>query len=71
MVKRCLTCNRKYIGLEIYCGRFGSLLEKEPNRCSADKTELCKTAQLSDEDRYCPFCREPTTYALAMKDGNW
>lgn len=71
MKKHCPNCSRKYYGREIYCGRCGSLLERAPNRCSANKTELCRTARLSDDDRFCPFCREPTTFSLEEKDGEW
>ena len=69
--KKCQICGKKYAGREIYCGRCGALLESDPNRCSANKTEYCKSARLDPEDRYCPFCREPTTYALAERDGEW
>ena len=71
MRKKCPTCGRKYTGREIYCGRCRSLLEIEPNRCSAKKTEFCLTARLTEEDMYCPFCGEPSTWKLAMQDGDW
>ncbi|MBR3554748.1 MAG: hypothetical protein IKN89_02435 [Oscillospiraceae bacterium] len=69
MKKKCPVCGKEYRGREVYCGRCGALLEIEPNRCSANKTEYCRSARLDPEDRYCPFCREPSTYALKKKDG--
>lgn len=71
MKKHCAICGRKYSGQEIYCGRCGRLLEMEPNRCSAKKTELCRTARLAEDDRYCPYCREPATYVMVELDGEW
>ena len=71
MRKLCPDCGRKYKGREVYCGRCGALLEFEPNRCSANKTELCQSARLEPDDKYCPFCRAPTTYALIERDGKW
>lgn len=44
-------------------------VELVPNRCSAMITELCRKAKLEDTDKFCPFCREPTTYALEAKGG--
>ena len=69
-MKHCPKCDRKYYGREIYCSRCGVLLERErePNRCSANKTELCGTARLDDEDRFCPYCGASATYLLIEDD---
>ena len=71
MKKRCPACGRTFTGQEIYCAGCGSLLEYERNKCSENRTELCRTAMLTERDRFCPFCRAPTTYALAERDGDW
>ena len=70
MLKHCPKCDRKYYGREIYCSRCGILLEREPNRCSANKTELCGTAKMDEEDRFYPYCGAPATYGLAGRDLN-
>ena len=48
--------------IENFCRRCGIELEKEPNRCSEGKQELCKTMIFNDEDRYCSICGSPTNY---------
>lgn len=63
MKKICPTCKREYTELERYCTKCGIELVKEPNRCSAMKTALCKDKVFADDDLYCAYCGSPTTYA--------
>ena len=62
MRKICPTCKRNYTELENYCTKCGKELVKEPNRCSENKTALCKTKTFADDDVYCSFCGSPTMY---------
>lgn len=61
-------CGKKYTELENYCTKCGFELEKEPNRCSANKTELCKKRVYHDDDVYCAYCGSLTTYALERQE---
>lgn len=71
MKKHCPSCGRTYTGQEVFCGKCGVLLEREKNRCSTNRTELCRGARLEDDDLFCPYCGEPTTFARSRKDGKW
>lgn len=64
MNKICPKCKRKYSELENYCTKCGIELDKEANRCSADKTTLCQHRIFADDDIYCSYCGSLTTYAL-------
>ena len=65
MKKTCPICGKKYFGREVYCGRCGVELRPESEERSCP---FCD-ARLKPWDRYCPVCREPITYAPAMKVG--
>ena len=71
MKKTCPICGKEYEELANFCGDCGVELRPEPNRCSAEKHSLCKGKALPDHQKFCIYCGAPTTYALAMKDGNW
>lgn len=71
MKKICPTCKRVYTGLEKYCTKCGIELVNEPNRCSENKTALCREARLEENDLFCPYCGSKTTYALMKIDGDW
>lgn len=60
----CPSCGRTYKGLERYCTKCGVLLEKEKNRCSENKTRLCKERVFEDDDLYCCYCGALTTFAV-------
>lgn len=60
--KICPTCHRKYSQIDNYCSKCGIKLTKEPNRCSAGKTALCKEKVFEDDDKYCSICGAPTTF---------
>lgn len=62
MKKVCPTCGREYREIENYCTKCGVELIKESNRCSANKTALCRSRTFEDDDMYCSFCGAPTTY---------
>ena len=66
MNKICPTCGRMYTELENYCSKCGIQLVREPNRCSENKTALCKDKVFADDDLYCSYCGSPTTYAKDM-----
>ena len=66
MRKICPTCQRLYTELENYCSKCGIPLEKEPNRCSENKTALCKGRVLEDDDLYCSYCGSPTIYGREL-----
>ncbi|MCI8285379.1 MAG: hypothetical protein HFE90_08985 [Firmicutes bacterium] len=61
--KKCPTCGRIYEGLERYCTKCGVELIKDENRCSSNKTELCRHKTFADDDIYCCYCGSLTTYA--------
>ena len=62
MKKICPTCKRLYSEISNYCTKCGIELEKEPNKCTGNKTALCKNAIFEDDDKFCSFCGSPTTY---------
>lgn len=64
MNKRCPKCDRKYYELDNYCTKCGIELEKDANRCSENKTTLCRHKTFADDDIYCSHCGSLTTYAL-------
>lgn len=66
MKKVCPTCRREYTELENYCRKCGIELEREPNRCSAGKTAMCKKVLFDNDDIFCSYCGSPTTYAKDM-----
>ena len=55
MRKICPTCGAIRPGIESFCRKCGVELVNEPNRCSAEKTALCRGVKFDDEDRYCPY----------------
>lgn len=61
--KMCPKCRRKYTELENYCTKCGLELEQAPNRCSGNKTVLCRRRIYADDDIYCAYCGSLTTYA--------
>lgn len=63
MHKVCPTCRKRYVGLEVFCTKCGVRLEDEPNRCSEEKTALCKRRIFEPDDIYCCYCGSLTTYA--------
>lgn len=75
MKKTCPVCGQKYMtacgqtytGNENCCGVCGAELRRGPEERSCP---FCD-ARLKPWDRYCPVCREPITYAPAMKVGEW
>ena len=71
MRKVCPTCGRMYTELENFCSKCGIQLEKEPNRCSENKTALCKNKVFTDDDVYCSYCGALTTYARQKMGGDW
>jgi len=56
MRKVCPKCGRVYCELDNYCTKCGFALEKEPNKCSEQRTTLCAHRVLEDDDIYCPYC---------------
>ena len=64
MKKICPKCRKEYSELENYCSKCGIELEKEPNKCSANKTVMCSHRIFADDDIFCSYCGSPTTYAL-------
>lgn len=68
MNKKCPKCREKYNELENYCTKCGIALEKEENRCSASKTTMCPNRTFKDNDIYCSYCGELTTYALEKQN---
>lgn len=71
MKKVCPKCGKTYAGLENFCVECGLTLVREANRCSEEKTALCKGKNLPETDKFCAYCGAPTTYALGMMDGKW
>lgn len=67
----CPTCKHSYVGLQRFCEDCGIELVKEPNACSANKTALCREQHLRETAKFCPYCGEKTTYAIAIMDGDW
>lgn len=67
MYKRCVKCGRVYTELENYCTKCGIELERDANRCSEVKTQLCRHMIYKDGDLYCAYCGALTTYALERK----
>lgn len=61
--KKCPKCREKYSELENYCTKCGTELEKEENKCSANKTKWCSHRIFKDDDIYCSYCGSLTTYA--------
>ncbi len=64
MKKACPKCGKEYTELENYCTKCGLELVKAPNRCSANKTINCEKRIYADDDIYCAYCGNLTTYAL-------
>lgn len=64
MKKICSKCRKQYSELENYCSKCGIELEKEPNKCSANKTVMCSHRISADDDIFCSYCGSLTTYAL-------
>ena len=62
MKRICPKCRREYTELENYCTKCGIELIQEPNRCSANKTAHCARRVYADDDIYCAYCGELTTY---------
>ena len=50
MKKICPKCRKEYSELENYCSKCGIELEKEPNKCSANKTVMCSHRIFADDD---------------------
>jgi len=63
MRKVCPKCGRVYCELDNYCTKCGIALEKEPNKCSEQRTTLCAHRVFEDDDIYCSYCGALTTYA--------
>ena len=63
MRKVCPKCGRAYCELDNYCTKCGIAQEKEPNKCSEQRTTLCAHRVFADDDIYCPYCGALTTYA--------
>lgn len=64
MKKICPKCRKEYSELENYCSKCGIELEKEPNKCSANKTVMCSHRIFADDGIFCSYCGSLTTYAL-------
>ena len=62
MKKVCPSCGRIFTEIDNFCTKCGIELVKEPNRCSGEKTALCKSKVYHDDDMYCSICGSPTTY---------
>ena len=56
MRKVCTKCGSVYCELDNYCTKCGIALEKEPNKCSEQRTTLCAHRVLEDDDIYCSYC---------------
>ena len=56
MRKVCPKCGRVYYELDNYCTKCGFALEKEPNKCSEQRTTLCAHRVFEDDDIYCSYC---------------
>lgn len=67
--KRCPTCGARYTGLERFCTKCGILLVREVNRCSENRTELCRHRTFEEGDVYCCYCGALTTYAAEKYQG--
>ena len=65
--KVCPKCHRRFMELNNYCMYCGIELEKEPNRCTAQKTVRCAHLALPDDALYCPECGALTTYGEERK----
>lgn len=65
--KVCPTCHKHYSELNNYCMYCGIEQEKEPNKCTEQKTVLCSHISLPDDAIYCPKCGSLTTYGLERK----
>ena len=66
--KICPNCQREYLEIDNYCTRCGVELVKERNRCSENRTPLCKGKTFAEDDVYCSICGAPTTYGKALID---
>lgn len=67
--KICTGCGRRYRGLARYCTKCGVELEKDRNRCSEMRTQLCKSAVFEDDDTFCCYCGSLTESAAERKAG--
>ncbi len=65
--KICPTCGKRYKGLAAYCTKCGVELEKDKNRCSELRTQLCRDAVFENDDIYCCYCGALTTFAAEQK----
>ena len=63
----CPNCGKRYKGLERYCSKCGVELENDKNRCSEQRTPLCKDAVFEDDDTFCCYCGALTTFAKERK----
>ena len=63
MRKVCPKCGRVYSNWTTTVQKCGIALEKEPNKCSEQKTTLCAHRVFEDDDIYCSYCGALTTYA--------
>ena len=70
MKKRCPKCNKNYTELENYCTKCAIELEKDYNRCSENKTTMCKHRVYADDDIVCAYCGSLTTYAAERQQLN-
>jgi len=68
MNKKCPKCSKQYTELENYCTKCGIELEKDQNRCSANKSTLCSRRVYKESDVYCAYCGSLTTYALEREE---
>ena len=67
----CPTCGRRYKGLARFCGTCGIELVRDKNRCSEQRTNLCKNAEFPEDDVFCCYCGALTTFAVERKrDGD-
>lgn len=64
----CPACGRTYKGLERFCSQCGVELEKDKNRCSEQRTQLCRGKALDDDDIFCCYCGALTTFAVEKKE---
>jgi len=64
----CSNCGRFYKGLARYCGKCGVELEKDKNRCSEMRTQLCRDSVLEDDDIFCRYCGALTTFAVEQEE---
>lgn len=64
----CPSCGRTYKGLERFCTMRGVELEKDKNRCSEQRTQLCKDGVFEPDDVFCCYCGALTTFAVERKE---